>query len=90
MTKFSKKLENTVTSNFSFSFSGFKRLILQTRENQGLFGKGLNTVKRSIADVGSCEKERDRQRERGMERGRRDGERERRGERERGGANVIH
>ena len=31
-----------VTSNFSFSHSVFKRLVLQTRENQGLFGKGLN------------------------------------------------
>ena len=33
----SKKL----TSNFSFSHSVFKRLVLQTRKNQGLFGKGL-------------------------------------------------
>ena len=31
-----------VTSNFSFSHSVFKRLVLQTRENQGLFGKGLS------------------------------------------------
>ena len=31
-----------VTSNFSFSHSAFKRLVLQTHENQGLFGKGLN------------------------------------------------
>ena len=30
-----------VTSNFSFSHSVFKRLELQTRKNQGLFGKGL-------------------------------------------------
>ena len=30
-----------VTSNFSFSHSVFKRLLLQTRKNQGLFGKGL-------------------------------------------------
>ena len=28
-------------SNFSFSHSVFKRLVLQTRKNQGLFGKGL-------------------------------------------------
>ena len=27
-----------VTSNFSFSLSVFKRLVLQTRKNQGLFG----------------------------------------------------
>ena len=30
-----------ITSNFSFSHSVFKRLVLQTRKNQGLFGKGL-------------------------------------------------
>ena len=30
-----------VTSNFSFSHSVFKRLLPQTCENQGLFGKGL-------------------------------------------------
>ena len=30
-----------VTSNFSFSHGVFKRLELQTRKNQGLFGKGL-------------------------------------------------
>ena len=28
-----------VTSNFSFSHSVFKRLVLQTRKNQGLFAK---------------------------------------------------
>ena len=28
-------------SNFSFSHSVFKRLLLQTHKNQGLFGKGL-------------------------------------------------
>ena len=46
--KFSKWVENTgekekflVTSNFSFSHSVFKRIVLQTRKNQGLFGKGL-------------------------------------------------
>ena len=31
-----------VTSNFSFSHSAFKRLVLETRKNQGLFGKRLN------------------------------------------------
>ena len=30
-----------VMSNFSFSYSVFKRLVLQTRKNQGLFVKGL-------------------------------------------------
>ena len=47
--KFSKLLEKTlwekekllVTSNFSFSHSVFRRPLLQTRKNQGLFGKGL-------------------------------------------------
>ena len=34
-----------VTSNFSFSHSVFKRLVLQTRKNQGLFGKGLTYPK---------------------------------------------
>ena len=45
----SKRVENTegekekllVTSNFPFSHSVFKRLVLQTVKNQGLFGKGL-------------------------------------------------
>ena len=47
--KFSKRVENTVkkekllvTSNFYCFHSGFKRLVLQTHKNQGLFGKGLN------------------------------------------------
>ena len=31
-----------VTSNFSFFHSVFKRFVLQTRKNQGLFGKRLN------------------------------------------------
>ena len=46
--KLSKRVENTVgkgeiarMSNFSFSRSVFKRLLLQTHKNQGLFGKGL-------------------------------------------------
>ena len=30
-----------VTNNFSFSHSVFKRIVLQTCKNQGLFGKGL-------------------------------------------------
>ena len=32
-----------VSSNFSFSHSVFKRLVVQTRKNQGLFGKGFTT-----------------------------------------------
>ena len=39
--KSSKGIEITVMSNFSFFHSFFKRVILQTRKNQGLFGKGL-------------------------------------------------
>ena len=30
-----------VMSNFSFSHSVFERFVLQTRKNQGMFGKGL-------------------------------------------------
>ena len=48
---FSKRLENTVGKGeiacyeqFSFSHSVFKRLILQTREDQELFGKGLISI----------------------------------------------
>ena len=33
-----------VLSNFSFSRSVFKRLILQTRKNQGMCGKGLSCM----------------------------------------------
>ena len=36
----SEKEELLGTSNFSFSRTVFKRLVLQTRINQGLFGKG--------------------------------------------------
>ena len=46
--KFSKRVYNTlgkrkllVTSNFSFSDSVFKRLVLQTSKNHCLFGKGI-------------------------------------------------
>ena len=49
--KLSKWVENTVekeklcvTSNFSFSQSIFKRLVLQTHKNQGLFGKGVKKM----------------------------------------------
>ena len=30
-----------IMSNFSFSHSAFKRLVLQTHKSQGLFGQGL-------------------------------------------------
>ena len=39
-----EKEKMLVTSNFSFSHSVFKRIELQTRKNQGLFGKGLNGI----------------------------------------------
>ena len=38
--KFSKWVENTVGKVRNCSHSVFKRLVLQTRKNQGLFGKG--------------------------------------------------
>ena len=46
-----------VTSNFSFSHSVFKRLVLQTRKNQGLFGKGLMTMlERAFENIMGMEK----------------------------------
>ena len=33
-----------VTGNFFFSRSVFKKLVLQTRKNQGLFEKGLTMI----------------------------------------------
>ena len=33
-----------VKSSFSFSRSVFKTLVLQTRKNQGLFGKGFKQI----------------------------------------------
>ena len=33
-----------ITSNFYFSLSVFKRLVLQTPKNQGLSGKGLKLL----------------------------------------------
>ena len=45
-----------VTSNFFFSHSVFKRLVLQTRKNQGLFGTGLTDGLR-MADSGLCNSE---------------------------------
>ena len=37
-----EKAKLPIRSNFSFSLSVFKRFVLQTRKNQGLFGKGLS------------------------------------------------
>ena len=61
--KFSKWVENTVgkkrrklhvASNFSFSVSVFKRLVLQTRKNQGLFGKELRKKPSENIMNGNC------------------------------------
>ena len=40
-----EKVKLLIMSNFSFSLGVFKRLVQQTRKNQGLFGKGLNKMK---------------------------------------------
>ena len=45
-----------VMSNFSFSHIVFKKLVLQTRKNQGLFGKGL-TLSHTIPTLNDLEKE---------------------------------
>ena len=37
-----------IRNNFSFSHSVFKRHVLQTRTNQGLFGKGVKTCTKYI------------------------------------------
>ena len=59
--KLSERIENTVgkkklltTSNFFFSHSVFKRLVLQTCKNQGLFRKGLKENK-----ISDCSKLKD-------------------------------
>ena len=56
--KFSEKVNNTVekgeiarSSNFFFSHSVFKRLVLQTRRNQGLFGNGLMRLQNVSSEV---------------------------------------
>ena len=45
-----------VTSNFSFSHCVFKRLVLQTCKNQGLFGKGL-TLYHTVLTLNDPEEE---------------------------------
>ena len=40
-----------VMNNFSFSHIVFKRLALQTRKNQGLFGKGLILVRITVTRI---------------------------------------
>ena len=37
-----------VTSNFFFSHDVFKRLVLQTCKNKGLFGKGLHQASNQV------------------------------------------
>ena len=44
-------------SNFSFSHSVFKRLVLLTRKSQGLFGKGLNRIRVNMSLTGDTEQE---------------------------------
>ena len=43
-----KREKLVVTSNFSFSHSVFKRVVLQTRKNQGFFGKGLTLISTNL------------------------------------------
>ena len=45
--KFSRRIENTVGKGeiARYKHSVFKRLVLQTCKNQGLFGKGLRFLK---------------------------------------------
>ena len=50
-----EKEKSLVTSNFSFSHSVFKRLVQQTRKNQGLFGKGLNVYQKLKFALGRVE-----------------------------------
>ena len=55
--KFSKMVENTVgkvTSNFSLFHGVFKRLVLQTSKNQGLFGKGIKAIALNVLKTRDC------------------------------------
>ena len=49
-----EKVKLLVTSNFTFSHSVFKRLVLQTRKNQGLFGKELTLSQTSPGFLRVC------------------------------------
>ena len=57
--KFPKEIENTVWKRRNCSFRAispfphrvFKRLVLQTRKNQGLFGKGLKLQSRLLRNT---------------------------------------
>ena len=42
-----------VMSNFSFSHSVFKRLVLQSCKNQGLFEKGIKLLSINCHDIGA-------------------------------------
>ena len=46
-----KKEKLLVMSNFSFFHSVFRRLALQTRKNQGLFGKGLTDLSSLMSKI---------------------------------------
>ena len=47
--KFSKQIENTVGKGEIARYSVFKRPVLHTRKNQGLFGKGLTKLSEAFA-----------------------------------------
>ena len=49
-----KRRNCSLRANFSFSHSVFKRLVLQTHKNQGLFGKGINSLHAKKALVVKC------------------------------------
>ena len=50
--KFFKREENTVGKAEIACYSVFKRLVLQTHKNQGLFGKGLISNKIEMQEMG--------------------------------------
>ena len=47
-----EKEKSPITSDFSFPHNFFKRLVLQTHKNKGLFGKGLTSSLLSLTLVG--------------------------------------
>ena len=49
-----KKIDITHTSNFSFPLIVFKRLVLQTRKNRGLFEKGLKGFPFRVIKTPDC------------------------------------
>ena len=49
--KFFKRVEDTVGNEEIARYSVFKRLVLQTRKNQGLFGRGIRLAETSLAQI---------------------------------------